>query len=170
VFEEEVKQLHEAVVLEVPFPFHREELARVVRTQDWKYVEYTPPKFGKRVRKYFKEFGRFLTLAVRPGMLPILYGHHFKKGPLGFLKAVYVDPYLFLAGVPTRKLYFLKRDPNEWKDVKGSERDTTQRMQAYLKALDSTADAKGPRQVGGSTDEEEKKIEAHLQALGYVED
>ena len=111
VFEEEVKQLHEAVVLEVPFPFHREELARVVRTQDWKYVEYTPPKFGKRVRKYFKEFGRFLTLIVRPGMLPILYGHHFKKGPLGLLKAIYVDPYMFLAGVPTRRLYYLKREP-----------------------------------------------------------
>lgn len=172
VFEEEVKQLHEAVVLEVPFPFHREELARVVRTQDWKYVEYTPPKFGKRVRKYFKELGRFLTLAVRPGMLPILYGHHFKKGPLGLLKAVYVDPYLFLAGLQTRKLNYLKRDPHEWRDVKNSERDTTKRMQAYLKALDSSAQrATGARSAGeGKTNEEEKKIEAHLQALGYIED
>ena len=172
VFEEQVKQLHEAVVLEVPFPFHREEIARVVRTQDWKYIEYTPPKFGKRVKKYFKELGRALTLAVRPGNFGVLYGHHFKKGVLGLLKALYVDPYLFLAGMKTRRLFYLKKDPGELRDAKGSEKDTTIKMQAYLLAIDALAkQATGARSASeGNAAEEEKKIEAHLAALGYVED
>ena len=153
VFEEQVKQLHEAIVLEVPFPFHREEIARIVRTQDWKYIEYTPPKFGKRVKKYFKELGRFMTLLVRPGMLSVLYGHHFKKGPLGFLKALYVDPYLFLSGAKTRRLFYLKHDPGEHHDVKGSERDTANKMQAYLQALNE-ASAPGRRRPRQRTSEQ----------------
>lgn len=172
VFEEQLKQLHEAVVLEVPFPFHREEIALVVRTQDWKYIEYTPPKFGKRVKKYFKELGRAMTLAVRPGNLGVLYGHHFKKGALGFLKALYIDPYLFLAGAKTRRLFYLKKDPSELRDLKGSERDTAKKMQAYLQALDeaTTQRTGAPSASDGSSADEEKKIEAHLAALGYVED
>lgn len=174
VFEEQVKQLHEAVVLEVPFPFHREELARVVRSQDWKYIEYQPPKFGKRVKKYFKELGRALTLLVRPGMFGILYGHHFKKGLIGLIKAACLEPYLFLLGFKTRRLFYLKKDPGEHKDVKGSERDTAQKLQGYIAALNA-AGAPGLRSLGevgseGSAAEEEKKIEAHLAALGYVED
>ncbi|MCA8919908.1 MAG: hypothetical protein KDB32_12580, partial [Planctomycetes bacterium] len=172
VFEEQLKQLHEAVVLEVPFPFHREEIARVVRTQDWKYIEYTPPRFGKRVKKYFKELGRAMTLAVRPGNLGVLYGHHFKKGALGLLKSAYIDPYLFLAGMKTRRLFYLKKDPNELRDVTRSERDTAARMQAYLKALDeaATPGTGAPSASDGSSADEEQKIEAHLAALGYVED
>jgi hypothetical protein len=172
VFEEQLKQLHEAVVLEVPFPFHREELARVVRTQDWKYIEYQPPKFGVRVKKFFKEFGRGLTILVRPGMFSILYGHHFKKGLLGLLKAVYIDPYAFLFGFKTRRLFYLKKDPGEHKDAKGSERETATKLQGYIEAIDKAATQKtGARSASdGSAAEEEKKIEAHLAALGYVED
>jgi arylsulfatase A-like enzyme len=172
IFEEQVKQLHEAVVLEVPFPFHREELARVVRTQDWKYIEYQPPLFAQRLRKFFKEWGRSLTIIVRPGMFGILYGHHFKKGLIGLLKAAYIDPYLFLFGVKTRRLFYLKKDPGEHKDTKGSEHETADKMRAYLAALEKAANqGTGARSAGdGSAADEEKKIEAHLAALGYVED
>ncbi|MCA8947796.1 MAG: hypothetical protein KDB29_16290, partial [Planctomycetes bacterium] len=71
-----------------------------------------------------------------------------------------------------RRLFYLKKDPNELRDVKGSERDTAAKMQAYLKALDEAATpgtGAGSASDGSSADEEQK-IEAHLAALGYVED
>lgn len=171
VWEEQVKELHEAIVVEVPYPFHREENARVVRTRDWKYIEYTPPPFSVRLKKYFKEVGRGLSVIVRPGVFPILYGHHFRKGLLGLLKAAYVEPWMFLAGVPTRRLFYLKRDPGELRDVRGAEAETAAKLRAFLAALDQVAKAKATGD-GKATDaqSEEAKIEAHLKELGYVED
>jgi hypothetical protein len=44
-------------------------------------------------------------------------------------------------------------------------------MQAYLRALDEASQKTGaPSASDGQTGDEEKKIEAHLAALGYVED
>jgi arylsulfatase A-like enzyme len=50
LWEETRTQIHDALVIVVPFPFHREEHARVVRTPDWTYIEYHPPAFPQRVR------------------------------------------------------------------------------------------------------------------------
>jgi arylsulfatase A-like enzyme len=172
LWEETAKQIHDALVIEVPFPFHREEHARVVRTPDWKYVEYHPPKFNQRLRKYFKEFGRAASLLARPGMLPILYSHHARKGFAGLLKAACADPYLFLAGVPTRRLYHLKRDPGEQQDVLRTERETSEKLRSILSALDQATGARSASdgKTGDKAKDEEAKIEAHLRELGYVED
>jgi hypothetical protein len=91
---------------------------------------------------------------------------------MGLLKAAYLEPYLFLLGFKTRRLFYLKKDPGEHKDVKGNERDTAQKLQGYIEALNKAASqATGARSASeGSAAEEEKKIEAHLAALGYVED
>ncbi|MCC7507930.1 MAG: sulfatase [Planctomycetes bacterium] len=173
LWEDTSKQIHDALVIEVPFPFHREEHARVVRTPDWKYVEYHPPPFGTRVKKCFKEFGRALSVVVRPGVFPILYGHHVRKGVLGLLKAAYIDPYLFLAGVPTRRLFYLRRDPGERKSVLGAEAETAKKLQSFLDALDKATGARGASdaaKAAGNGQSEEEKIEAHLRELGYVDD
>jgi arylsulfatase len=172
LWEETRKQIHDALVIEVPFPFHREEHARVVRTPDWKYIEYHPPKFPQRVRKYFKEVGRALSVIARPGIFPILYGHHFRKGIGGLLKAAYIEPYAFLAGMPTRRLYYLKRDTKEQRSVYRAEQETAQKLQDLLRALDKRtgAGSASDRKTSTASEDEEAKIEAHLRELGYVED
>jgi arylsulfatase A-like enzyme len=171
LWEEQVRQLHDAVVIEVPYPFHREEYARVVRTPDWKYVEYKPPAFTRRLRKSFKELGRALTLAVRPGMLPVLYGHHARKGAAGLLRAG-IEPWMFLAGSRQQRLFYLKRDPDERRDVLSGERETATKLRRFLDALDATAVSTGNGEGNGKATaaEEEARIEAHLKELGYVED
>ena len=169
LLEGSAEPLHETVVLEVPFPFAREEFARVVRKGDLKYVEYHPPKLGRRVKKIIKEKGRMLTLLARPGMAGILYGHHFRKGLGGLLKAALIEPWAYLFGVPTRRLYDLAADPGERRDLVGARGDDARRLRDVLAALDAQAAAVGTAKVSNSA-EDEKRIEEHLRQLGYVED
>ena len=170
LLEGKINSLHEAIILEIPFPFSREELARVVRTPGWKYVEYQPPRFGRRVKKLFKEWGRFLSLIVRPGMAPILYGHHFRKGLVGLLKAAWLDPLLFLAGIPTRRLFDLNRDPGELQNRLSTEPAKAAELREFLAALDKLEESPIGAKSVETAEEQEAKIEAHLKQLGYVEE
>jgi hypothetical protein len=109
---------------------------------------------------------------ARPGIFPILYGHHFRKGIGGLLKAAYIEPYAFLAGMPTRRLYYLKRDTKEQRSVYRAEQETAQKLQDLLRALDKRtgAGSASDRKTSTASEDEEAKIEAHLRELGYVED
>lgn len=164
-------ELHDAVVLEVPFPFDRGERARVVISRDgYKYVEYSPPGFGRRVKKVLKEYGRLWLSLFRPGTIPLLYGHHFRKGLFGLLKAAYIDPWLFLFGVSTMRLFNLRDDPHEERDVLSRHPEVWSRLDGYLDALDTAQSSGAKAATGATAAEQEKKIEEHLRQLGYVED
>ncbi|MCC6575684.1 MAG: sulfatase [Planctomycetes bacterium] len=161
--------LHEAIVLEVPFPFDRAERARVVIDKDgFKFVEYTPPGFGRRVKKLLKEYGRLWLSLLRPGTIPLLYGHHFRKGISGLLKAACIDPWIMLLGIPTRRLFDLKTDPTERRGAYNAAKQAE--LRGYLDALDRGEAVGAKSLAGASAAEQEKKIEEHLKQLGYVEE
>ena len=171
IFEGSATEVHDHIVLEVPFPFDRAERARVVITRDrWKYVEYSPPAFSRRLKKVIKEHGRALTVIARPGTLGMLYGHHFRKGALGLFKAAYVEPWFFLFGATTKRLFDLKTDPGENRDLAGTQSSRVSELAARLTAIDATTGGGGKATAVMSAAEQEKKIEEHLRELGYVED
>lgn len=156
-------QLHEAVVLETPFPLDRKEHAHVVREGRWKYIEYHPPYFRKRVHKFFKEFGRVLSTLARPGAIPILYGHHFRKGFLGILATLLRDPLRYLAGRPTRCLFDLEADSGETRNLLYDHPEVACRLQERFSLLDA------PTEAPAMPQELEEKVVKHLEALGYIE-
>lgn len=170
IFEEERDETHEAVLLEIPFPFHEEECARVVRTREWKYIEYDPPDVKKRINKFFKELGRALTVPVRPGMLEILYGDYLRKGLKSLIKSSLPDLWNFLRGRPICRLYHLADDPQEQHDRFSTEKEQVGRLRSYFTQLDAASRLEiGTSQAAPST-EEEARIAAHLAQLGYIEE
>lgn len=164
-------EVHGSVIMEIPFPFDRSEQARVVREAAWKYVEYSPPPLGKRVRKVMKEIGRGLSVLVRPGMLPVLYGHQWRRGPVGLLKALTVEPALFLAGRPVRRLFDLHTDPREDHDQLRRQPEMTERLRSQFAEINQPLCPPSQEMISPpySAAQEARVIE-HLAQLGYVED
>jgi hypothetical protein len=173
--------LHEAVLLETPFPFDVAEQARVVVEGAWKWVEYIPPCLSKRLRKWSKEIGRAASILLRPGMFPILYGHHLRKGPAGLLGAAIFGWIRFLLGRPDRRLFDLQTDPAELRDCLHAHPEIAERMLTLASKLSSetpAADLPDGSLVPGSQEtsespyspEEERRVLDHLAQLGYVED
>jgi len=163
VIEGQQSQHHESVVLEIPFPLDREEHARVVREDRWKYIEYHPPHFRKRAHKFLKEFGRVLSVLIRPGAIGVLYGHHFRKGLIGLLATLVWHPLRFLAGYPTRCLFDLEADPGETRNRLRDRPEVTSRLRQRLSLIDTPPDARAMPQ------ELEEKVVKHLESLGYIE-
>ncbi|MGD2111001.1 MAG: sulfatase [Phycisphaerae bacterium] len=156
-------ELHESIVLEIPFPLDRDEGAQVVREGPWKYVEHHPPPFGKRARKFFKEFSRFLSVLARPGAFGLLYGHHVRKGASGFLATLLWHPFRFLIGCPTRCLFDLDADPGETRNRLGDHPDVAARLRERLSLIEA------PPEPPAVPQELEDKVVKHLEALGYIE-
>lgn len=171
LFDRPTTVLHDAIVMETPFPFDRSERARLVREGSWKYVEYNPPPFRRRVRKLLKEFGRGLSVIVRPGMLPVLYGHQWRRGLLGTLKALTIEPFSFLAGRPVRRLFNLQTDPHEDHDLIARHPEMAEGLRSRLSVIDEPPEAGSQGYEASSyTALEEAKVTKHLAELGYVED
>jgi arylsulfatase A-like enzyme len=149
------ERVHDALTIEVPMPFDRRELARVVRRGRWKLVEATPPSAGRRARRVAKETGRALASLARPATIPFVYGQR--------------DPSLrragaWLAGQRIVRLYDLDADPRERRDVS---RDEPQIVAELLATIGEVSTRATP--LAGD-DDEARRIAAQLAELGYVDE
>lgn len=161
---------HEVIVLDLPFPHDREEHARVVLADGWKYIEYSPPSRAVRIRRFWKEFWRALSVLLRPRSLPILLGNRLQRGPGGLVKSLCVAPVRFLLGRPTRRLYDLQADAHERVDRFADQAAIAARLVQSLAVLDERAH---PDEATPSAPrlqaEDEQKIVDHLRRLGYLD-
>ncbi len=174
VFEGAAEHLHDAIVLEVPFPHdpERKETARVVITKDrLKLVQYVAPGFPRRLRWMVKEYGRAFLSLFRPGTISLYYGHYFRRGPRvlldGFFWSLFWPFWLVFGGTDTY-VFDLSQDPREDYN-RSSSHPRVKELLAVLAAADAGQVA-GKSLAGSSAEEQEKKIEEHLRQLGYVED
>jgi arylsulfatase A-like enzyme len=170
VLEGRTDRVHEAIVLDLPFPHDREEHARVVLEDRWKYIEYVPPPRAVRVRRLWKEFWRALSVLLRPRALPILFGHRFQRGLRGFLQSCCVEPIRFLLGRPTRQLYDVQADPWERIDRLGDRPDIADRLVQRLAVLNEQSSGNERAAPACHLEaEDERKIVDHLRRLGYLD-
>lgn len=166
--------VHNALVLEVPLPFSPRESAWVVRTRDWKLIEYMPPECGLWLRRCLKEAGRCVATLLRPGMIPLLYG---RGGLLRWCSAVVQscrESLAHMRGQPTRRLYHLATDPGETCDVAHHHPQVVAELAAVLataRATDLHRPSSQPiaANLGPQRAQQAALVERHLAQLGYIE-
>ncbi len=170
VLDGRITRLHEAVVLDLPFPHDRQEHARVVLTDRWKYIEYHPPSRAVRIRRLWKELWRAASLILRPRALPILLGPRLRRGFRGFWGSLCADPVRFLLGRPTRRLYDLHADPDERVDRLDERPEVVAELVQRLAGLEAQAGSDEPApSLARLQAEDEQKIVDHLRRLGYLD-
>lgn len=168
LIDDEISQIHEAVVLEVPSPFTYEECTRVVRGQQWKYIEYQPPGFSRRAKLFAKEFFRGVSMAARPSLASLFYGHSFQRGLAGFTEDFLVRPLSRLAGGKEKHLYHLAEDPHEMRNLIRKNPQMARQLASHLEVLQDRPSTftRKPKMLSS---EQNARIRQQLEDLGYVE-
>ncbi|HEY1066199.1 MAG TPA: sulfatase [Pirellulales bacterium] len=167
--EERCAELHQAIWLDLPLPFDEREEAGAAITREWKYVEYEPPRLGRRVHSATKALARLGGALGRPGWRPLFYGHWRHWSTIEWLRAVFFDSAGYVAGKTRQYLFDRRLDPGERTNVARRRPEVVE----TLAALRELSERPHPEVVARPTKTPRirppSNVAAHLQQLGYVD-